>query len=134
MSRGRTPKLASAQNRKPIRLRPGYGEIGYETNHAAASAPGGLSCAALILTRFEEGAVWEPQPVTSGQAALDTLPSALQSRDQGDQEPAAEPQGDPAGGLPVEALLEGDEQEQPEEDALEDVFGLGPAHGGIRCG
>jgi hypothetical protein len=70
---------------KPIRLRSGNGEVGYETNHAAASAPGGLSCTALILTRFEEGAVWEPQPVTSGQAALDTLPSALQSRDQADQ-------------------------------------------------
>ena len=70
---------------KPIRLRAENSEVGYYVDHGAASAPGGFPCAAVILTRFEEGAVWNPQPVTSGQAALDTLPSALQSRDEADQ-------------------------------------------------
>ena len=65
---------------------------------------------------------------------LDVPELAGGGQDEGDEEPADKPKGHPAGGLPVEALLQGDEQEQAEENALEDVFGLGPAHGGIRCG
>lgn len=70
---------------KPIRLRTGNGEVVYDVDHGAASAPGGFPCAAVVLTKFEEGAAWEPEQVTSGQAALETLPSALQGRDEPEQ-------------------------------------------------
>jgi hypothetical protein len=69
---------------KPIRIRVGE-EGSVDVNHVGASAPGGFRCAAVILTRYEDGATWEPQPLTPGEAALGTLPSALQSRDQPDQ-------------------------------------------------
>jgi hypothetical protein len=69
---------------KPIRLRDTVGEVAYDMDHAAASAPGGFRCAAVILTKYEDGATWKPQSLTSGQAAIETLPSALQSRDEPD--------------------------------------------------
>jgi len=43
------------------------------------SAPGGLRCSNLILTRFEEGARWDPESLTAGAAILETVSSALQS-------------------------------------------------------
>lgn len=70
---------------KPLLLRDTSGEIVYEANHAAASAPGGFRCAAVILTRFEERASWKPQSVTPAEATIETLPSALQCRDEPDQ-------------------------------------------------
>src|SRR5262249_20803615 len=51
--------------------------------------------------------------------------------DQPGEKTAGEPQGDAARGRPVQVLLQGDEEQEAEEDALEDVLGLGPAHGGI---
>lgn len=69
---------------KPIRIREAEGGV-VDVNHVGASAPGGFRCSALILTRYEDGATWEPQPLTPGEAVLETLSSALQSRDQPDQ-------------------------------------------------
>jgi hypothetical protein len=70
---------------KPIRLRVGDGAAGINVNRAGAGAPGGFRCAAVILTKYEDGAAWKPRLLTRGQAALETLPSALQSRDDPDQ-------------------------------------------------
>jgi hypothetical protein len=69
---------------KPIRLRGGAarGNDALEVNHTGASAPGGFPCAAVILTRFQDGAAWDPRPLTSGEAALEILPTALQSREE----------------------------------------------------
>jgi hypothetical protein len=68
---------------KPIRLRvEARGSNALEVNHAGASAPGGFPCAAVILTRFQDGAAWVPRLLTSGEAALEILPSALQSREE----------------------------------------------------
>lgn len=65
---------------KPIRLR---GEENGATylHPPGVGAPGGFPCAALILTRFEDGMGWNPEPVTPGLAILRTLPTALKSRD-----------------------------------------------------
>lgn len=68
---------------KPIRLRRGDG-ADYATP-VGVSAPGGLPCAAVILTQYEEGSVWNPEPLTAGSAALGILQTALQSRDAPDQ-------------------------------------------------
>jgi len=65
---------------KPIRLRGGQGKAAYR-RPAAVRRPGGLPCAAVILTRYEDGMGWNPEPVTSGLAVLRTLPTALGSRD-----------------------------------------------------
>lgn len=62
---------------KPIRLRRAGGAV--HRHPPSVSAPGGLHCSALILTRFEEGAQWAPESMTSGVAILETLPCALQS-------------------------------------------------------
>ena len=68
---------------KPIRLRR---ETGAEyVTPAGVSEPGGLPCAAVILTQYEEGAAWNPEPLTSGSAILGVLPFALQSRDAPEQ-------------------------------------------------
>jgi hypothetical protein len=64
---------------KPVRLRRNGSEV--HIRPPGVSAPGGLRCAALILTRFEEGAEWAPEIMTAGSAILEMLPSALQSRD-----------------------------------------------------
>jgi hypothetical protein len=64
---------------KPVRLRQDGREV--HIRPPAVSAPGGLRCSALILTRFEEGAEWAPEIMTAGSAILEVLPSALQSRD-----------------------------------------------------
>ena len=68
---------------RPIRLRRRDG-ADYVTP-TGVSAPGGLPCAAVILTQYEAGSTWDPEPVTSGSAILDTLGSALQSRDAPEQ-------------------------------------------------
>jgi len=43
-----------------------------------ASAPGGFRCSGVFFTRYEEGAEWEARPLTPGEAALETLSTALQ--------------------------------------------------------
>lgn len=68
---------------RPIRLRCEGGVVHVRAN--GVSAPGGFRCAALILTRYQEGATWEPEPLTAGSAAMETLPSVLQSRDEPEQ-------------------------------------------------
>lgn len=68
---------------KPIRMRKADGAE-YLTPDGT-SAPGGLSCAALILTRYEKEATWDPSPMTPGHAALETIPSALQSSENPEQ-------------------------------------------------
>jgi hypothetical protein len=68
---------------KPIRLRKAGGAV--HIDPPGVSAPGGLHCSALILTRFEEGAQWAPESMTSGAAILETLPCALQSRECSEQ-------------------------------------------------
>lgn len=70
---------------KPIRLREEKWEEAFDVKCSGASAPGGFRCAAVVLTRYQDGAVWKPRPLTSGEAALETLPTALQSRDDPDQ-------------------------------------------------
>jgi hypothetical protein len=50
-----------------------------------ASAPGGFRCSGVFLTRYEEGAAWDPRPLTSGEAMLETLSTALQGREPTDQ-------------------------------------------------
>jgi hypothetical protein len=65
---------------KPIRLRDRKNKAPYR-RPAAVSLPGGLPCAAVVLTRYEDGRGWNPEPVTSGLAVLRTLPTALGSRD-----------------------------------------------------
>lgn len=64
---------------KPVRLRRPGGAV--HIRPPGVSAPGGLPCCALILTRFEEGARWDPEVLSSGTAIIETLPAALQSRD-----------------------------------------------------
>lgn len=97
---------------KPIRLREGAPDV----MCTGASAPGGFRCAALILTRYQDGAVWEPRPLTSGEAALETLPTALQSGDDPDHalvaitalvRSAACYQGMPGGGEPTAEAIRG---------------------------
>jgi hypothetical protein len=68
---------------KPIRLR-ANSEAEYKTPQGV-SAPGGLPCGAVILTKYEEGSVWSPEVVSRGNAVLGILPSALQSRDAPEQ-------------------------------------------------
>lgn len=70
---------------KPIRLRVGDGDSGLNLGREGASAPGGFRCAAVILTKYVDGATWRPRALTPGQAAFETLSSALQSRDEPDQ-------------------------------------------------
>lgn len=68
---------------KPIRLRrDGHAE--YRTPQGV-SAPGGLPCGAVILTRFEEGASWNPEIISRGTAVMGLLTSTLQTRDEPDQ-------------------------------------------------
>jgi hypothetical protein len=67
---------------KPIRLRGGDGESGFNIGRKGASAPGGFPCGAVILTRYVDGATWRPQALTPGQAAFEALSAALQSRDE----------------------------------------------------
>jgi hypothetical protein len=67
---------------KPIRLRVGNGELGFNIEQKGKSAPGGFPCGAVILTRYVGGARWNPESLTPGQAALETLSAALQSRDE----------------------------------------------------
>lgn len=69
---------------KPIRLRRGEGEADLKTPRGV-SAPGGLPCTILLLTRYENGMTWAPEPLSPGFAMLDTLPNALQSRDAPEQ-------------------------------------------------
>jgi hypothetical protein len=69
---------------KPIRIRVGQ-EIAEDVNRVGTSAPGGFSCAAVILTKYEHGARWNPAPLSRGEATLETLSSALQSRDEPEQ-------------------------------------------------
>lgn len=69
---------------KPIRLRLEGGKSEFRTP-PGVSAPGGLACAAMLLTRYETGMAWKPEPLTAGSAMLGVLPSALQSRDAPDQ-------------------------------------------------
>ena len=68
---------------KPIRLR-SNGGAEYRTPQGV-SAPGGLPCAAVVLTRYEEASLWTPEILTRGKAVLGILPSALQSRDEPQQ-------------------------------------------------
>jgi hypothetical protein len=70
---------------KPIRLRMEDGESLIDVNRPGARAPGGFRCAAVILTRYEDGASWQPQILTAGQAVMETLATALKSRDEPDQ-------------------------------------------------
>jgi hypothetical protein len=69
---------------KPIRIRVGK-EVAVDVNRVGASVPGGFQCSAVILTKYDHGARWDPVPLSRGQAALETLSSALQSRDEPDQ-------------------------------------------------
>ena len=64
---------------KPIRLRCN-GEAEYRSPQGV-SAPGGLPCGAVILTKYDEGAVWNPEVLSHGNAVLGILPMVLQSRD-----------------------------------------------------
>ena len=64
---------------KPIRLR-SDGTVLYKYPRGV-SAPGGLPCSAVILTRYEEDSIWSPEPLSRGNAVLGILPTALQSRD-----------------------------------------------------
>lgn len=68
---------------KPIRLRRGD-KAEYRTLQGV-SAPGGLPCGAVILTRFEDGASWDPEIISRGTAVLGLLTSTLQTRDVPDQ-------------------------------------------------
>lgn len=69
---------------KPIRLRREDGGADLKAPRGV-SAPGGLPCAILLLTRYEKGMAWDPEPLSPGFAMLDTLPTALQSRDAPEQ-------------------------------------------------
>ena len=69
---------------KPIRLRREGGGAEFRSP-TGVSAPGGLSCAAVILTRYEKGAAWDPELLTPGSAILGALPAALQSQDAPEQ-------------------------------------------------
>lgn len=64
---------------KPIRLRL-EGTDSYR-HPRGVSAPGGLSCGAVVLTRYEEGSRWSPEPLSRGNAVMGLLPAALQGRD-----------------------------------------------------
>jgi hypothetical protein len=68
---------------KPIRLRCD-GEAEYKMPQGV-SAPGGLPCGAVVLTKFEDGSTWNPEAMSRGNAVLGILPSALQSRDEPQQ-------------------------------------------------
>lgn len=64
---------------KPIRLR--YDGTALYKHPRGVSAPGGLTCSAVVLTRYEEGSAWRPEPLSRGNAVLGILPNALQSRE-----------------------------------------------------
>lgn len=66
---------------KPIPLGTGRGDVRHFAG-AGASVPGGFVCSAMILTRYEEGAAWEPCLLSPRDAMLETLPSALHAREQ----------------------------------------------------
>ena len=68
---------------KPIRLRCN-GQAEYRTPRGV-SAPGGLPCTVVVFTKFEEGATWNPQAISRGNAIMEILPSTLQSRDEPQQ-------------------------------------------------
>ena len=68
---------------KPIRLRRD-GAAEYRAPQGV-SAPGGLSCGAVILTRFEETASWSPEIISRGTAVMGLLTSTLQTRDEPSQ-------------------------------------------------
>jgi hypothetical protein len=63
---------------KPIRLR-SNGQAEYRTPRSVG-APGGLPCAAVVLTRYQAGATWNPKPLSRENAVLGIMPAALQSR------------------------------------------------------
>jgi hypothetical protein len=69
---------------KPIRLRREDGGADFKAP-PGVGAPGGLPCAILLLTRYEKGTSWDPEPLSPGFAMLDALPTALQSRDAPEQ-------------------------------------------------
>lgn len=69
---------------KPIRLRREEGGEVFR-DPPGVSAPDGLPCAAMVLTRYERDAIWDPEPLTRGSAILGILPAALQSRDAPEQ-------------------------------------------------
>ena len=64
---------------KPIRLRL-RGQAEYRKPQGVC-APGGLPCGAVILTRYEEGSLWNPELLTRGDAIMGILSNALQSQD-----------------------------------------------------
>jgi hypothetical protein len=66
---------------KPIRLRRGGNGATYY-HLPGVGLPGGFPCAAVVLTRFEEGTNWDPKAVSVGEAILRTLPAALGNRDE----------------------------------------------------
>jgi hypothetical protein len=72
---------------KPIRLR-GNGEAHYSMPEGV-SAPGGLPCGAVILTKYELGSTWRPEYLSRGNTVLEMLPSVLQSCDAPEQVLAA---------------------------------------------
>lgn len=80
-----TPEGSVLPLSKPIRLRREGGGVELKIPARAVGAPGGLPCAAMILTRYEEGVQWDPEPLTPGFAMLGALPAALQSRDAPEQ-------------------------------------------------
>jgi hypothetical protein len=65
---------------KPIRVKATGGGTTY-MRPTGASAPGGLPCLALFLTRFEAGSVWNPEPLTPALALDRTLPATLKDGD-----------------------------------------------------
>ncbi|HUE76926.1 MAG TPA: hypothetical protein VMM83_03215 [Longimicrobiales bacterium] len=79
-----TPEGSILPLSKPIRLRREGGEAEYVAP-SGVSAPGGLPGGMVVLTRYEPGVVWDPEPVTRGFAILGVLPMALLSRTAPDQ-------------------------------------------------
>ena len=64
---------------KPIRLR--SDKTASYRYPSGVSAPGGLPCKAVVLTRYEAGSLWSPDPLSPGNAVLGILPTVLQCRD-----------------------------------------------------
>lgn len=62
---------------KPIRRRSPEGDS--YLSPPGVAAPGGLVCAGVFLTRYREGATWDPSPLSAGFATLQMLPYALRS-------------------------------------------------------
>ena len=70
---------------KPIHHWKGDGGVTREVGGSYASVPGGFRCSAVILTEYQEGAAWNPRPLTSAEAARQALSTALQGVDHSDQ-------------------------------------------------